>query len=127
MSVGLQQAVRPHVRFEQRPEEDREASIREGRKVFKDVDWVIVTPVGGRDFNEIRADDWMKNIRDRAQAGQYDATWVEHFERMYGMYKQGKDMPEEGTPLKVLTQLFSPAEVQNCIAANIRTLEQLAN
>lgn len=35
-------------------------------------------------------------------------------------------MPEDGTPLRMCTTLFSPAEIQNCLAINIRTLESLA-
>ncbi|OWT62019.1 hypothetical protein [Candidimonas nitroreducens] len=126
-NIGIQQATRPHVRFESRPEEDRAASIEAGRKIYKDVDWVVITPVGGRDVVENRATLWLANIRDRAQVGQYDAEWVEHFQRMYDMYKQGKELPEDGTALRMCTTLFTPAEIENCLSAGIRTLEQLAS
>lgn len=127
MTIGLQQGARPHVRFEVRSEEDRNASIEEKKKVYRDVDWVIITPVGGKDYVENRAEQWLANISDRAMVGQYDAEWVEHFKRMYAMFKQGKDLPVDGTSLKMLTTLFSPAEIQNCLAANVHTLEQLAD
>jgi len=45
---------------------------------------------------------------------------------MYEMYKDGKGMPESGTPLRICTTLFSPAEIANCLAINVRTLEDLA-
>lgn len=125
-NVGIQQATRPHVRFESRPEEDRAASIEAGRKIYKDVDWVVITPVGGRDVVENHAALWLTNIRDRAQVGQYDAEWVEHFQKMYDMYKQGKELPEDGTALRMCTTLFTPAEIENCLSAGFRTLEQLA-
>lgn len=124
--MQVQQGIRPHIRFETRSAEDRAATIEAGRKVYKDVDWVIITPAGGRDVVENHATQWLTNIRDRAQVGQYDPTWVEHFQKMYDLYKQGKELPEDGTALRMCTTLFSPAEIETCLAANIRTLEQLA-
>jgi hypothetical protein len=125
--ISVQKGSRPHIRFETRSEEDRAASIEAGHKVYKDVNWVIVTPPGNKDVVEDRADEWMKKIRDRAQNGFYDPEWVESFSKMYGMFKDGKEMPEDGTPLRMCTTMFSPAEIDNCLSMHIRTLEQLAN
>jgi hypothetical protein len=125
--ISLQKAGRPHVRFEKRAEEDRAASVEQGKKVYRDRDWVIITPPGGKDVVENHAEQWLTNIRDRAQVGQYDPEWVSTFEKMYAMWKDGQEMPEDGTPLKMCTTIFSPAEIQNCLNANIRTLEQLAS
>jgi len=124
--MEVQKGVRPHVRFETRSAEDRAASIEAGKKVYKDIDWVIITPPGGKDVIENHAEQWLANIRDRAQVGQYDPEWVEAFTKMYGMYKEGKELPEDGTPLRMCTTLFTPAEIQNCLGANVRTLEMLA-
>lgn len=124
--MEVQKGVRPHVRFETRSAEDRAASIEAGKKVYKDLDWVIITPPGGKDVVENHAEQWLANIRDRAQVGQYDPEWVEAFSKMYGMYKEGKELPEDGTPLRMCTTLFTPAEIQNCLGANVRTLEMLA-
>lgn len=125
--MELQKGVRPHIRFEARVEEDRAASVEQGKKVYKDVDWVIITPAGGRDEFQNTAKQWLTNIRDRAQVGQYDPEWVSHFEKMYEMYKSGKELPEDGTSLRMCTTMFTPAEIQTCLDANIRTLESLAN
>lgn len=125
--MEVQKGVRPHVRFETRSAEDRAASIEAGKKVYKDLDWVIITPPGGKDVVENHAEQWLANIRDRAQVGQYDPEWVEAFSKMYGMYKEGKELPEDGTPLRMCTTLFTPAEIQNCLGANVRTLEMLAS
>lgn len=124
--LAVQKGGRPHVRFEQRPAEDRAASIEKGHKVYKDIDWVIITPPGNKDVVENHAEQWLKNIQDRSEVGQYDPEWVEIFNRMYMMFKQGKEMPEDGTPLRMCTTMFSPAEIQNCLNVNVRTLEQLA-
>lgn len=127
-SLMLQQkGSRPHVRFEARPVEDRVATVREGRKMYKDVDWVIVTPAGGKDVREDHAEAWLEKIKLQAEAGQYDYEWARDFRKMYEMFKEGKEMPVNGTPLSMCTTLFSPAEIQNCIGVQIRTLEELAN
>lgn len=118
---------RPHVRFEARPAEDRAASIEAGRKVYKDIDWVIVTPAGGKDVREDHAEAWLAKIDGQAQVGMYDYEWARDFRKMYEMYKDGKEMPESGTPLRMCTTLFSPAEIANCLAVNVRTLEELAS
>jgi hypothetical protein len=117
---------RPHVRFETRPTEDRAASIDAGRKVYKDIDWVIVTPQGGKDVREDHAEAWLDKIEAQAQIGQYDYAWASDFRKMYQMFKDGKEMPENGTPLRMCTTLFTPAEIANCLGVNVRTLEDLA-
>lgn len=124
--IAVQKAGRPHVRFETRSEENRAESIEQGRKVYRDRDWVIITPPGGKDVVENHAEQWLANIRDRSQVGQYDPDWVETFTKMYSLFKDGKELPEEGTPLRMSTTIFTPAEIANCLAVNIRTLEQLA-
>lgn len=118
---------RPHVRFESRPVEDRVATVREGRKMYKDVDWVIVTPAGGKDVREDHAEAWLDKIKLQAESGQYDWEWARDFRKMYEMFKEGKEMPVNGTPLAMCTTLFSPAEIQNCVGVQVRTLEDLAN
>jgi len=117
---------RPHVRFETRPVEDRAQSIEQGHKVYKDVHWVIVTPPGGKDVREDIAESWLDKIEAQAQVGQYDYEWARDFRRMYAMYVDGLALPVSGTPLRMCTTLFSPAEIANCTAVNIHTLEDLA-
>lgn len=117
---------RPHVRFETRSAEDRAASVEAGRKVYKDIDWVIVTPAGGKDVREDHAESWLSKIEGQAQTGMYDYEWARDFKKMYEMFKEGKELPENGTPLRMCTTLFTPAEIANCLAVNVRTLEDLA-
>lgn len=124
--ISVQKGSRPHIRFESRSAEDRAKSIEAGHKVYKDVDWVIVTPPGNKDVVEDVAAEWLKKVTDRAQNGFYDPEWVDAFRKMFALYKEGKEMPEDGTPLRMCTTLFTPAEIENCLAVNIRTLEQLA-
>lgn len=126
-NVQLSSAGKPHIRFETRSEEDRSATFSSGRKVYVDKDYVIITPQGGRDSIENLVEQWFKNIESRAQIGQYDNEWLNTFRKMYAMYKEGKEMPVEGTPLRMLAHLFSPSEIANCAGLQIQTLEQLAS
>lgn len=116
----------PHIRFETRMREDRIASLEQGHKVYVDEDWVIVTPRGGRDSTENTVKQWFSNISDSAQRGQYPDEWVKAFKQAYTAFKEGREMPVVGTPLRALTSLFSPAEVENCASLHVRTLEELA-
>ena len=124
--VGIQQGGMPHVRFETRVEEDRAESVAQERKVYKDVDWIIVTPHGSRDSTENHAESWIANKMSQAQQGNYDMEWVQKFRKMYEMFKEGKELPVDGTPLVMLAHLFSPAEIANCKNVNILSLETLA-
>lgn len=122
----MNKEVLPHIRFETRTEEDRQRTIDEGRVVFKDVDWIIVTPHGARDSNEERAEDWIAKKESSARQGVFDAEVVKQIRRAYAAYKDGKELPVEGTPLAMMPHLFTPAEVANCKSLNILSLEVLA-
>jgi hypothetical protein len=125
-NIDIHQSVKPYIQFETRAEEDRNASVEAGKKIYRDVDWIIATPIGGRDVVENKAADWLAAKRDQARCGHYDPEWVSHYEKMYELFKQGKDLPEDGTPLSMCSTLFSPGEIKNLLGANIRTLEALA-
>lgn len=125
----------PYIRFETRAVEDRNATIETGFYKTKDVDYVIIMPPGRMDSIEKVAVEWLNDITRKAQTrdGRRDAIdnaypmeIVDRFKKMYQMYKEEKEIPEEGTAINLVGWL-SPAEKQNIIAANIRTLEDLAN
>ena len=124
--VGIQQGGMPHIRFETRTEEDRAESIAQERKVYKDVDWIIVTPHGSRDSSENQAAQWIANKQSQAEQGNYDIEWVQKFRKMYELFKEGKELPVDGTPLAMLPHLFSPAEIANCKSLHVLSLETLA-
>lgn len=111
------QAVRPpRVEFETRGEEDREASLKAGHVVFRDVDFAIVTPPGAYSVWEGNAQDWLKS----QQREPYYQTLV----RAYEAFKQGKEPPLEGTPIEMCT-LYAPSEVKQ-IKLVTRTIEDMA-
>ena len=97
------------VRFETRPKEDRNASIEAGHYVAKDVDFCVITPPGGSLVIDREVDDEIKS--------RYGAQ--------YQAWKNGQEEPEEGTPIRHWPML-SPAQVENLLACNVRTVEELA-
>ncbi len=126
-SIGvMNKEVLPHIRFETRKEEDRQQSIDAGRIVYKDVDWIIVTPHGARDSNEDRAVEWIDKKANAARQGAFDIELVSQIRKSYEAFKAGKELPVEGTPLAMMPHLFTPAEIANCKMLNIQSLEVLA-
>jgi len=122
----MSKEVLPHIRFETRTEEDRNLSIDAGHIVYKDVDWIIVTPHGARDSNEDRAVEWIEKKAQASRQGNYDIELLKQIRKAYEAYKEGKELPIEGTPLAMLPHLFTPAEIANCKTLNIFSLETLA-
>lgn len=106
--------------------EDREQSEEMGRYVEKDVDCIKLIPKGGKLELVDYYDSWMSGKRRLASGGQYDPEFLRHVEKSYGIWKEGQEIPVEGTPIKGWSQI-SPATQTNIINANIRTVEDLAN
>ena len=125
MDIQLMEARPPYVRFEYVAVEDRKASEEKGHYVSKNVAYAFITPAGTKDIVEREAEEWLKNLDSLARQGQANPQWPIHFKSMYEQWKLGEEMPESGTPIKGWT-VISPADQQNIISANIRTVEDLA-
>lgn len=115
----------PYVEFETRAVEDREASIEAGSYKTKDVTYALITPQGSKDKIEKEVEAWLADIRKAAQEDRFPSQWVEAYEHKYSKFKEGAEVPLDGTPI-LGWQLLSPANQKNVIAANIRTVEDLA-
>ncbi|MEY2632285.1 MAG: hypothetical protein RIR00_939 [Pseudomonadota bacterium] len=115
----------PYLTFHYEAVEDRNASIDEGRKVYKNVPFVTINLPGGKDAPVKNAEEWFEQIRHKAHTGSYPQAWVKHFESQYHAWQEGQEMPEHGTPVQMCL-FFSAAEQQALIAANVRTLEDAA-
>lgn len=126
MVASLEEKDRPaYIRFERRAVEDRAASEREGHFVSKDVDFAIVTPVGTKDEIPRNMAEWIPHLKQQVREGRLPASHEEHYIKCYEAFKKGEDLPTTGTPIKGWPVL-SPAQQTNCIAANVRTVEDLA-
>lgn len=126
MSVGMDREDRPaYVRFQRRAMKDAAASLREGRHVDKDVDFVLVTPPYSRDVFEQVAGDWLAQMEREVRNNRLPREWYERYQANYERWKKGEEMPLDGTPIKGWP-VISPAQMTNLIAINILTVEDLA-
>ena len=118
----------PYVQFEARSVEDRDATVREGRYMARDVNYVIVTAAGAKDTVERVAEEWLEDIERKAHSNppRFNPVHARHFKEMYKAFTEGNEIPEVGTPIRGWS-LVSPAEQENIIRANIRTVEDLAS
>lgn len=126
MSAYLQEARPPFVQFETRAVKDNEASIREGRYIAKNIDYVLVTPAGSKDCVEKEAETWFRQKRREVESDKFNRVWLTHFEAAYNAWKQNQEIPLNGTPLTDWPGL-SPAQLVNLRNIHILTIEDLAN
>lgn len=115
----------PFTRFEIRQVEDREASEREGRWVGKDVDFAIVSVVGGMDEHDVECSQRKAALENQVRAGRVSPSWLEAFNVAYKAWKSGLEAPLNGTPI-LGWPVISPAEQKNLINIRILTVEDLA-
>lgn len=128
MSVGdiaTREERPPYVRFERRVVEDKAASLREGRYVGKDIDFVVVTPTYSKDEFPAKYEGWIVNAERNARDGRMNPKWVELWKEAYGMWKNGQEVPLNGTPIRGWG-LISPAQQETLIQMNCKTVEDLA-
>lgn len=128
MSVGIltDREERPaYVQFECRTVEDKQASIREGRYVAKDVDFALVTPSYSKDCVEYKVAQWLINIDRNLREERIPQKWADHWREAYKRWKAGQEMPLNGTPVKGWG-VISPAQQAMLVAMNCLTVEDLA-
>lgn len=129
MNIGLMPQGRPpYIRFEQRPEEDRNASIEaKDRIVMKDVDYVIIHPVGSKDTVEKPAEDWLQHCEKEARKNppRYSPEWAQAHRKMYSDWKAGLEVVPIGWSIRNWPGI-SKAQAENIIAAGVLTVEDLA-
>lgn len=107
-----------YLQFETVSVEDRAASVEAGHPVYKDVHYVNVTAPGGS--NTVVRKPARKFLEQKR-----NDTFYQHYKHVYEAWCEGQDEPVEGTPLKMWPPI-TPAQLSTCIAANIRTVEDLA-
>lgn len=128
MSVGevSNREERPaYVRFERRPVEDKEASLREGRYMAKDVDFALVTPPYSKDCVEQKVTRWLEDLDRGVRDGRIPQQWATLWKEGYQKWQNGQEMPLHGTPI-LGWGVVSPAQQKMLIAINCLTVEDLA-
>ncbi len=126
MSVQLMQQGRPpFVRFEQRTEEDRDATIAAGHLVQRDVDFVLILTAGSKDTLEKPAKDWLANCKLLAQKGKWPKEWIDAHSKMYEDFKAGLEVTPLGFSVRQWGGI-SKAQAENLIMIGVYTVEDLA-
>lgn len=123
--MQAQQERPPYVRFETRETEDREASISAGHYVGKDTIFALITPQGSRDTIERVALEWVNQSLDLAREGRLPNEWAMAYKQGYELFKEGREMPESGTPIMTWPGV-GPAQQKAILNAQIKTVEDLA-
>lgn len=123
--IGIREAQPPFVQFETRAEVDRNESEQHGKVVYKNVDYALITPAGSRDVVERVATDWLKQKERDVIDGRFSQKYLEYYKACYEEWKKGNEIPVNGSPVKHWP-VVSPAEIAQLTAANVRTVEELA-
>lgn len=128
-----QQIRPPIVSFEKRPVEDREASIKAGRVVHKDIDFIVIVPhgSGGKTKVEYVYAEWLQRIKLEGEKGdeynpsRFPGEWIDRIEKAYASWNSGTELPMDGTSVRNWAAI-TPAQALNCEGAGYRTIEDLA-
>jgi len=118
-------SVKPFVRFERIPVENKVRSLEEGRYVAVDVDYVNVTPPFSKDIFKQKAAAWFEQLERDVQNNRISEAWVLDYKKAYEYWKRGQELPLEGTPIKGWG-VISPAQQETLIRMNVLTVEVLA-
>lgn len=122
---AVAEARPPYVTFETRAVEDRAASLEKGHYVTKDLDYVIITPMGSKDRTERVVKEWFDQLEQQVIEGRFPRDWRKEFIEAYGAWKEGRELPLNGTAI-ITWPVASPAQVKQLLDARVRTVEDLA-
>ena len=124
-NVALMPQRPPYVEFEQRSEEDRQATVKAGHLVARDIDYAIIRAIGAKDAVEKPALDWLEHIEKQVVRGAYRREWAQFFRQQYEDWKKGFAPTPNGLHVRNWPGV-SRAEVDMLVAAKIYTVEDLA-
>lgn len=112
------------VRFERRPVEDKEKSIKYGRYIAKDVDYAIITSAYSKDNVIYPVDRWLEDTERKVRMGTVPLEWFEAWKKNLEIWKQRQSVPTNGTPIRGWG-VISPAQQETIISLDIYTVEDL--
>lgn len=113
------------VRFERRPVEIKQESIRQGKYVAKDVDFVLITPPYSKDVIEKKVETWLSDNDRYVRDGRLPQAWAQQYCKQYEAWRNGQELPPNGTPIRGWG-MISPAQQEMLIQMGILTIEDLA-
>ena len=105
--------------------ENPEATKELGYAVPKLVTFIQITPHGHKgEPMEFHAEEFIERKGKEAREGRYDHQWVESFKTGLKLFKEGKELPREGTPLLTWERILTSRRKE--LAARFPTVEDLA-
>lgn len=100
-------------------------SEEEGRYICVDVDMVTVRQIGSPDSAIFEVKPWLEQQAIEVKSGRLPRTHLEQYRKAYAAWKEGREMPLEGTPIRGWA-MISTAQSETIIRAGVRTVEDLA-
>lgn len=123
--IQIAEARPAYVTFEVRAEEDREASIKAGHYVGRDIDFALITPMGSKDRIERVAAEWLEKIVQDSLDGRIPREWAAAYKDAYKAWKEGCEAPVNGVAVENWPGI-SPSQVKTLRSLHIRTIEDMA-
>lgn len=122
----LEREERPaYVRFEKRAVEDKPESLKQGKVVYKDINFVLVTPPYSKDCFEQKVELWFDSVEQNVRNNRTPKAWLEMWRNQYDQWMKGEETPLNGTSVKNWSAI-TPAQVKTILRAGIYTIEDLA-
>jgi hypothetical protein len=115
----------PFVRFERRPIEDKEASLKAGHYVARDIDFALITPPSSKDVFIQKVPAWFDQLQNDLVNERIPEAWVKQYKEAYEAWKRGEEPPLHGSPIKGWG-MISPAIQETLVRMHILTIEDLA-
>lgn len=127
MALSIFDARPPYVKFEEREMGlNPVATEKEGRPIPRTVVLALITAHGSKDTHESIAEEWLATLKNRGLNGDdYSQNCYEKFSRQFAAWKEGHDLPREGTPIKTWA-MATREQITRLIGNGITTVEDLA-
>lgn len=130
MQPSIKKEQFPLIKFDKVAVEDRDATIKAGRRITKDVDMVFIKQIGEKDETMRNAEEWVKQLYEKAMGGNGNRPsipmeWYEFANKSYENWKKGYEAPRTGTPVREWP-ILTPAQIQNLHSMNTYTVEEIA-
>lgn len=113
------------VRFDRVAVENLNETIKQGKWVGTDVDFVFITAPYSKDEHPKKVSVWLEQLNLHVIQGKVSPQRRDYYVGQYEAWKNGQELPLDGTPIKGWG-MISPAQQQVLISVRIRTVEDLA-
>ena len=114
--------IAPFISFERKAIEDKEKSLKFGRYIAKDVDFVTIHSPYSRDTVIYPITEWLENSEQKVIRGSLSPEWFEDWKRKHGIWLSRQAVPADGTPVRGWG-IISPAKQETVINMDILTVE----